>query len=316
MKRRLVVFLVICAMFITGCQAKKYTAIPKKEDFIASVNILQPSIDFINKSGDLITTWSLDESYTGAVLVGKDRILLYGNQLEHADLVTLSTGELQQKIAVERGATFAYYDNATQQFFIANGEYNTVTAYDEKGNKKKEKVVGLYPMAMSANDDKLYIINFKDKYLSVLHTDTLEEINRIEIPKFSHGLDFINGEIWIGGHGAGEQPNTKVQRINVDTGKIKGSLELPSMPIAFTNLNGEEYVLSHGENTLSELDEKYKIAWKTEIGANPFAVNSFHSAVIVGGYDDRTLYWLENHKIVHKIKVGKGPFQILVREEN
>lgn len=313
--KRLILF-ILCTVFIAGCQNEKYEAIPKTEAFIASVNILEPSIDFINKAGDVFATWSFDESYTGATLIGEEQLLLYGNQLEHIDLISLTTGEVQKKIKVKKGATYAYFSENQQQFYVANGEYNTVTAYDEKGQKKNEEVVGLYPMAMTAKDDNLYVINFKDTYLSILNVESLKEIKKIDIPKFSHGLDFMKSELWIGGHGAGEKPNAEVQRIHVEKNEIVGQLNLPSMPIAFAKLNNKEYVLSHGENILYELGSNNKVTWQQEVGSNPFAVNAFQSAIIVAGYDDQTLYWIENHQTVHEIKVGKGPFQLLVREGN
>lgn len=310
---RLFIF-ILFTVFLMGCQNEHYEAIPEHEDFIASVNILEPSIDFINTSGDIFATWTFDEPYTGAILIGKSQLLLYGNQLEHASLISLKTGKLQQEIAVKKGITYAYYNDNENLFYLANGEYNTVTSYNEKGQQQQEKIVGIYPMAMTANDGQLYIVNFKDKYLSVLNAKSLEEMKRIDIPKFSHGLDFMKDELWIGGHGAGEKPNIEVQRIDVQSGKNIGQLQLPSMPIAFTKLNNQEFVLSHGENTLYQIDANYQVVWQKKIGSNPFAVNAFQSAVIVAGYDDQTLYWLKDHQIKHEIKVGKGPFQLLVRE--
>lgn len=86
------------------------------------------------------------------------------------------------------------------------------------------------------------------------------------------------------------------------------------MPIAFAKSANNEFVLSHGESKLYELDNQQKIIWQQEIGSNPFAIKKFQQSIIVAGYDDRTLYWVENHQITKQIKVGKGPFQLLVRE--
>ena len=33
-------------------------------------------------------------------------------------------------------------------------------------------------------------------------------------------------------------------------------------------------------------------------------------------YDDETLYFLKDHQIQKQVKTGKGPFQLLVREDN
>lgn len=308
--------MVFFVLLLSACQNKEYDAIPKELSFIASVNILQPSIDFFDEFGELITSWELDEMYTGAIVVETDQLLLYGNQLSFVDLYSLNTGKLQKRITVEKGSTAAYFNEKTSQFYITNAEYNTVTAYNSNGEQVSEAVVGLYPMSMVADENQVYVINFKDTFLSVLNTKDLKLEKKIPIEKSSHGMDFIEGELWIGGHGAGSKPNSNVQRINPNTGKLLGELELPIMPIAFAKLDGDEYVLSHGESILYQLDEDYKIEWQQEIGSNPFAVATFNEAVVVAGYDDQSLYWIKNKEIIHKIKVGKGPFQLIVREGN
>lgn len=314
MKKKYVVYLIVLLLILIACGKDNYEAIPKEQDFIASVNILQPSIDFFAASGKKINSWELKQAYTGATLVGEDSILLYGNQLERADLYELSTGKLQKEIKSKTGITNAYYNEKAQQFYIANGVSNAVTAYTEKGKKVATIQVGLYPMAMTANSENLYVINFKDDYLSVLDVKNLKKKSKIDVPKSSHGMDFIGEELWIGGHGAGEKPNSKVQRINPENGELLGEIELPIMPIAFAKAEGDEFVLSHGESKLYELDDEQNIIWQKEIGSNPFAIKNFQQSIVVAGYDDRTLYWVKNHQITKRIKVGKGPFQLLVRE--
>lgn len=316
MKKICLVLLVIMTSLLASCSQTKYEGIKKEASFIASVNILQPSIDFFTTTGEKLATWDLEENYTGATLINDTSILLYGNQLEYADLYNVTTGALMKRIKVQKGATYAYYNKDRQQFYIANGEYNTVIAYDKKGMEKKTMKSGLYPMAMVANGDNLFVINFKDTFMSVFDAKTYELQRKIKIPKSSHGMDFIGNELWIGGHGAGEEPNSTVQRMNPQTGEKLGELQLPIMPIAFTNFKKHEYVLSHGESVLYELDSQQKITWQQEIGSNPFALASLKEAIVVAGYDDQTLYWIEDHKITRKVKVGQGPFQLLVREVN
>lgn len=314
MKKIRLLYLVVLLVGLAACGEKKYEAIPKEQSFVASVNILQPSIDFLDASGKQLASWQLEEAYTGATLVSDDTILLYGNQLQHADLYQLSTGKLEKKIELKKGTTNAYYNKKMKQFYIANGEYHTVTSFTESGKKVAEVKTGLYPMAMTSNANYVYVINFKDTFMSVLHAENLKLAKKIPIPKSSHGIDFIGDELWIGGHGAGEKPNSKVQRINSKTGELLGEIELPIMPIAFAKLDEDEFVLSHGESKLYELGANKKIIWQQEIGSNPFALTRFQQSIIVAGYDDRTLYWVKNHQVVKKVKVGKGPFQLLVRE--
>lgn len=315
MKKIILISMILLSLLFAGCGHKTFEKINKNEEFIASVNILQETIDFINKDGEKIANWTLDESYTGAILVGNDAILLYGNQLDHADLIRLSTGEIIKKIALEEGTTNAYYNYKTTDFYLTNGQENNITSYDKNGEMKLQTTLGNYPMAMYVEKNKLYVINFKDDYLSVLNSKTMKELKRYQIPKSSHGLDLVDGELWIGGHGAGEKPNSKVRRMNLKTGGIIGMIDLPMMPISFANVSNSEYILSHGENMLYEVNDKGKVVWNKEIGSNPFTIVAFQKAIVLAGYDDQTLYWIKDHKIIRQTKVGKGPFNLLVREE-
>ena len=80
------------------------------------------------------------------------------------------------------------------------------------------------------------------------------------------------------------------------------------------NKHDEIAVISHGANTLSVTDLAGAINWQIEVAANPFAVAHFAERIVVAGYDDHTLYFIEDGEITEKVKTEKGPFQLLVRE--
>jgi len=51
------------------------------------------------------------------------------------------------------------------------------------------------------------------------------------------------------------------------------------------------------------------------VGANPFSVAAFKDMIIVAGFDDNQIYFLEEDgKVLHKNPTKSGPFQLLVRE--
>ena len=53
-----------------------------------------------------------------------------------------------------------------------------------------------------------------------------------------------------------------------------------------------------------------------KVGANPFEIQMFNGKLIIAGYDSNDLYIIDPDtlKIENKVKVGKGPFQIVPRE--
>lgn len=311
------VFSLFQIVWLAGCTEKSFTPIEREKSFVASLNIQEPSLDFIDEEGKVMATWLFEKAYSGAVLIGDDRVLLYGNQLETIDLYDVTTGEKLYTKKVDIGTTNVYYSNVTQQFFMANNKTNTVTSFDEEGNELASEQLGNYPMSMAATKDKLYVINYKDTLLSVLNMDDLAVEQEWPINKSSHGIAIIEetNELWVGGHGEGSKPNSTVKRYNLLTGEQVGVIEMPLMPVGLMKADDEILVVSHGRNELYVADVNGTVKWQLNVGANPFVVNKFKDSIVVAGYDDHTLYFIKDGEVHKTVDVGKGSFQLLVREE-
>ncbi|MGN7477902.1 YncE family protein [Solibacillus silvestris] len=285
------------------------------QPFVASVNIIQPSITFYDNSGELIATWPFEKGYTGAALIGFDHVVLYGYQLEKADIVQLSSGKFVRSIDVGAGVTNAYYDEMTSRLFMTNGKTNELASYTDKGILANKVKLRNYPMSMVSAHDCLYVVNYKDTVLSVVHKESLNVVDEWSILSSSQGL-FIaeeRQELWVGGHGKGNKPNEFVQVYNMATGQLKNKILLPLMPIAFSQAEGDVVISSHGSNMIYRVTLDGDVLWKREIGANPFAVTQFQDKTVVAGYDDHTLYFLADGEVRKQVQTYKGPFQLLVR---
>ncbi|RIJ67923.1 YncE family protein [Rummeliibacillus sp. POC4] len=309
-----ILWIVSFALILSGCGETTYPTISKTKNFVASVNLQAPSISFINDKGKVFTTWKLDEGYTGATLIDHDYILLYGYQLKKATVYNLSTGKQEYTIATGIGITNAIYDKKHQKVYLANGKTNRISAYFSNGKLAKTQKVGNYPMSMIIHDQQLYIVNYKDTTLSILQTNTLKPLKEWTIEKSSNGMQIVkNKELWIGGHGEGIKPNSTADIYDLQTGERISQIKLPLMPVGFAKSQDRVYVISHGDSALSEVDFNGKVIRKMEVGANPFTVTIFKDNIVVAGYDDHHVYFLQNGKIAKTINVGKGPFQLLVR---
>lgn len=312
-QKLLMIFLFSFVFLLGGCGENAYPAIPKKQDFIASVNIQAPSISFINERGKVFSTWKLEEGYTGAALINQQQILLYGFQLKNAKIYNLASGKIEYTIDTGIGVTNALYDKVHKYIYLANGKTNTVAAYTEKGKVIAKQKVGNYPMSMLINQRQLFVVNYKDTNLSILQTKSLKPLTKWKIEKSSNGMVIVNDQLWLGGHGEGVKPNSTVDIFNLRNGTKIAKIKLPMMPVGFTKSKNRVYAISHGESTLSEITYNGKVLRKLEVGANPFTVELFKHFVVVAGYDDHHVYFLKNGKITNTINVGKGPFQLLVR---
>ncbi|MET4561635.1 outer membrane protein assembly factor BamB [Lysinibacillus parviboronicapiens] len=310
------IFSLVQIIWLAGCSEKSFNPIERERDFIASLNIQEPSLDFIDEQGNVFTTWSFEKAYSGALLLGDDRVLLYGHQLDKIDVYTLSTGKKLYSKKVKIGTTNVYYAKNVNQFFITNSKMNTVTSFDEEGNELASTQLGNYPMSMASYKDQLYVINYKDTKLTVLAIEDLSVKQEWPIEKSSHGIAIVEetNELWIGGHGEGSKPNSSVKRYDLMTGAVQGVIEMPLMPVGLTKTEDNVLVVSHGHNELYVTDFDGNVKWQQEVGANPFVVNQFNDYIVVAGYDDHTLYFIKEGQVQKTVDVGKGAFQLLVRE--
>lgn len=305
---------IVFLLLLTGCTTNHFQPVNAHQSFVASMNILQPSLTFYDKQGQLIADWSFEEAYTGAVMIKQDQVLLYGHQLTEAPIYELSSGKKVATLQTGLGTTNAYYAEEADAIFLTNSRTNHLMRYDVNGQLNGEIKLKNYPMSMMAHGDFLYVVNYKDQYLSVVNMQDLAVEDEWSIEKSSHGLAINRGQLLIGGHGEGMKANDTVKVFDLATGKEQSRLPMPLMPIGFAQRDGEVAVVSHGTNMLYVINEMGEELWHLEVGANPFAVQYFQDGIAVAGYDDDKLYFIQEGQVDKAITVKKGPFQLLVRE--
>lgn len=301
---------------LAGCNDEAFEAIDDQQSFLASVNILEPSITFYDEGYELLTTWHLEKAYTGAILVGTNAILLYGHQLDEAELYELSTGKRIAKLKTGIGTTNALYDEQAQAIYITNSKTNKLTSYSVTGEVQQSIKLGNYPMSMALHEKLLYVVNYKDTVLSVIDTTTFQATDEWKIASSAQGVLVVEqtNELWLGGHGQGSKPNESVQILDLTTGEMKNEVAVPMMPITLIQQEQEIVVASHGSNMIYSMSLDGTIDWQQEVAANPFTVAYFNDQLVVAGYDDQTLYVMEQAQIIETIATGEGAFQLLVRE--
>ncbi|MDQ0214770.1 outer membrane protein assembly factor BamB [Oikeobacillus pervagus] len=310
--------LIVClfvSLLLSACNQTTYTSI--KGSFVSTLNLRDSSMTFVDRAGEPFATWKFDTLYTGGILLADDdRMLLFGNQLEQLDIFSLSQGKVVQQWETPEGTTNALYLKETNEVVTANKNDRSLHFYNQKGKETKVITVGKYPLSMQEHKGKLFVINYKDTKLSVIDIQKKIIVNEIAIPTSSTGLLVKNDEIWVGGHGRGNKPQSNVQVYSAKTGELISEIETPLMPVNFYHDTRHTYVVSHGTNAVYLLNDKKEKTKEVEIGANPFSISRFDGKMVVAGYDSDDLYFLQPDtlKVWKRIKVGKGPFVILVRE--
>ncbi|MBM7647598.1 hypothetical protein JOC78_000519 [Bacillus ectoiniformans] len=319
MKNYFLAGLVFLLTFLTGCNQTEFTKI-KEDSFLFTLNLRDSSLTFINEDREVFADWAFDELYTGGVLFpDHDKLLLYGTQLDHADLYSLKKGKKIAEWSVAEGTTGGIYVNQTKEIALANKQDRSVHFFNDTGEETGVVKTGKYPMTLAEEKGMLYVINYQDTILSKVDPKTKKVSKEYTIPSSSTGLfvDSSKDELWVGGHGRGKEPQKNVLIYSLKTGKEKSVLEAPVMPVDFLRDDRNYYVVSHGTSKIymyNHLKEKTK---ETETGSNPFAIEEFHFSLAVASYDSDELFFLDPNSLAleKKVKTGKGPFIIFKKEQ-
>lgn len=311
--------LLFASMLLTGCSSMTFTKIEEKQPFIASVNIKDTSVTFVNDKYEQLAYWDLNIPFIGGLLLeDQDSLLLYGKDMDSIEVFSLSEGKHKDSWKVGKGIVNMKLLQDGKSIAAVNQSLNTVSFYNVKGKLEDQVKVGKSPLTLLEGNHQLYVINFYDTKLSVINLETRQMDKEIHIENSSTGalLREEKQEIWIGGHGTGAKTEENVHIYSTETGQLKRLIHAPVMPINFAQNNDGIFILSHGSNALYKLDQNYHIIKSTMVGVNPFEIKTFKEDLIIAGYDSDELYVMDSKdlKIKKTIKVGKGPFQIFSRE--
>ncbi|WP_157796185.1 YncE family protein [Bacillus xiapuensis] len=319
MNTRLLAMLAAVMILASGCSSPAFPPI-HEDRYLFTLNLRDSSLTFIDYQGERLADWKLEEMFTGGVLFpDQDRLLLYGTQLDHAALYSLSEGRLLEEWKVPEGTTGALYLKESKEIVLANKEDRSLHFYNEEGRETDIVRTGKYPMSLAAYQDCLYVINYQDTILSEVDLKKKKVSREFAIPSSSAGLMIQpeEKELWVGGHGHGKKAQSYVQIYSLETGKKKQKVEAPVMPVDFIEHQGRYYVISHGSNMVYMFNERKKQMKQHEVGANPFTLAAIDDHIVTAGFDNDKLYYLnkDHLKIEKQVQTGKGPFRIFVKEQ-
>jgi len=314
--------LLLAVLLLTGCTSSNtFTKINKGESFLATVNIKDTSLTFIDENYHPFATWDISEPFTGALLLAdKDTILIYGKEMEKVQAYSLSAGKLINSWEVGKGIVNMQLLHDGKSIVAVNQSNHSIYFFNDEGEEQDIVKVGKSPLTVlqGVEENRLYVINFGDTKCSVINLETKKVDFEFPIHSSSTGslLREAKDEIWIGGHGDGDQVEENLYIYSASTGELKSKLKAPTMPIKFLENDEGIFVLSHGTSSLYKLNDQYEEVKSKVVGVNPFEMANFKEDVVVAGYDSDEVYVMDTETVdVEKtIKVGEGPFQFMLRE--
>lgn len=299
------------------------THIKTSENILISVNKKVGSLTFLSLD-DLhkVTDWNLNRDVSGAVLLHSgDDIAVYHPTNPKIDIYQLSTGDHVDCWNVGTGITNIISLKSKRVIAVTNGEENNITFFNHNGKVLKKIKIGRSPISMVEDTihHKLYVSLFNERKVIGINLSSFKIEQTIEVPYTSVGLILNNdsSELFVGGHGNGEEENEDVKIYSTITGKQQKSLHTPLMPISFFQNEDGLFTIAHGTNQIYKLNPN--VVNQTnfiEVGSNPYTAIGFKHSAYAASYDLNKLYQINTTtmKIEKEVAVGRGPFQLLIRE--
>lgn len=317
---KITVFFMI--LILTSCSEEHYPRIKYQKDLAMTVNIKDMTISFINlEKGEKLEEWELEKPYIGGlILPDGDRLLLYGKQLDTIDIYSLEKGKKITSWKTGQGIVSGRVLANQKELVFADQSLNAIRFFSLDGKELETVKTDNGPLTILEDnvEETLYIISYKSRSMSVFDTRNKKKLYSFPIHAEATGglLRQKEGEIWIGGHGEGTEIETDIHVYDASSGSLLRTIPAPVMPINFSEKNDFVYVLSHGSNTLYKLNGTGREMTSKKVGANPFEMKMQNDKIIIAGYDSNDVHLLndETLEIESTIPVGKGPFQLILRE--
>ncbi|MCP8968482.1 YncE family protein [Ectobacillus ponti] len=312
---RKVILLLLLVVLASGCR-DGFTAVGAGH-VVVTTNIKEGSLSFIDVGkGRVTATWKVQKPVTGTfILPDGDTIGMYGKDMDGVELYSLQTGRAAGSWPTGKGVVNALVSG--NRIFLANQTTNAVHVLGADGKEARKITVGQSPLTMTEDASHLYVLDFHDKMVTVIDKKTYAALRTWRIPASSAGAVVTSrGEMWVGGHGAGDVLNEEVHVYRTATGELAKTVQASQMPVGFAADEKCVYVLSHGTGILTKFTaDGYQAVQSEPIGSNPFTVQKYGEQLYVASYDSDEVYVLDagTMKVTGTIQVGKGPFQLTER---
>ncbi|MGN1401096.1 MAG: YncE family protein [Bacillus sp. (in: firmicutes)] len=311
--------LFVLLLAVTGCGESDFTPVPSELSFVASINIKEGSITFLDADTfEKFADWKIGEPVSGALLLSdQDRLAVYGKKMDKVRIYSLSSGEQVDEWNTGEGIVHASLVKDGTVAFV-NQRQDSLFLYSEEGIKQSQHKVGKHPISVYGHSNQLFVINLHDDTITVLDNETMKEVMNIPVNPSPTGILYIDGkeQIWVGGHGEGSTVEKDIHVYSSVTGELMQEIRASSMPVDFERIGDFIFILSHGEGMLYRWDMKTQTMASLSVGGNPFEMEIVNDKIVLATYDSDDIHLVDPDKllIVQTLSVGNGPFQIIVRE--
>jgi DNA-binding beta-propeller fold protein YncE len=323
MRMKVKIIMIVCItalLFSVSACAKKYPSIPENKRLAITINIKDMTLSFVDLEEERVfETWKMSKPYSGGVLLPDgDSLLLYGKEVETVDMYSLRLGKQIQNWDTGKGIVEGALIAEGKEVALSDQERQSVRFFRLDGTETNEVIKTGNPLALIPTSSNLFVVSYNSKKLTVIDIQSKKMISQYAIHSSATGaiIQEEKNEIWIGGHGLGTELESNIHVYDSETGELKRKISAPIMPINFLRDQESIFALSHGSNSLYKMTDEGVIQEELVVGANPFEISEYKKELIVAGYDSNDLHFISKTNLQKRksLKVGKGPFQIIIRE--
>lgn len=318
-KIKMIACITALLFIVSGC-LKELPSIPEDKSLAITINIKDMTLSFIDLEEERVfETWTMGKPYSGGVLLPDgDSLLLYGKQVETVDMYSLRTGKQIQTWDTGKGIVEGTLLADRKEIALSDQERQSVRFFDLDGEETTEVLKTGNPLALIPTSSKLFVVSYNSKKLTVIDIQSKKIISQYAIHSSATGaiIQEEKNEIWIGGHGLGSELESDIHVYDSETGELKRKISAPIMPINLLRHQNGIFALSHGSNSLYKMSDEGVIQEELVVGANPFEMSEYKDELMVAGYDSNDIHFISKTdlQIRKSLEVGKGPFQIIIRE--
>lgn len=307
---------------LASCSIDHYPSILQDGRLLMTVNIKDMTVTFIDMEKEQkVDEWKMDRPYIGGLMLPDgDTLLLYGKQVDTIDLFSLTKGEKISSWETGIGIVNGKLLKNQKEIVFADQSTGTVRFFTLDGDEIAKVKTDVNPLTLfeDQENERLFVISYSSESMTVVDVKSKEKISSFQIHPSATGalLREEANEIWIGGHGEGAEVGSDIYVYDQDKGELKKKIHAPIMPINFAQKDSHVFALSHGSNTLYKFDTSGNVIDSLKIGANPFEIIAVQDSLIIAGYDSDDVHLVDPDSLTIKktIPVGKGPFQLILRE--
>ncbi|RXI96431.1 YncE family protein [Anaerobacillus alkaliphilus] len=316
MKTKMRHFLLVILLFVlTSCQTNRIQ-LPEIEHPIVLSHQEEDLLTFIDADNGNVFTNAISYGITDMVQTSETDIIAASINNKFLLRINLRDGSVKPFLNVNQGITSLFYKDPF--LYITDAFKNQVHVIDMSNRKIKASIdVGMYPNEMTADDDRLFVINSESNSISVIDLDKLNVV--LEFPTSSRkpdGLVVVNDMLWVGGHGGDGVINNSIHAYDPKTGEELSEIIVGVMPVDFfvDRTYSFLYTVCHGEDQMYKIDlRSNEVVDQIFVGENPNYLRGDDNNLYITSVDDHLFSIVDQatFTLVNQFEVAEGPYAIV-----